>query len=146
MILSDDMRRYIDDHRVARLATADRDGQPHVVPICYALLDDDLYFVIDDKPKRTHHQLRRLQNIRDNPRVAVVIDDYNDDWTQLAYLMLRGNAMLIEDAGDFDRALRPLRQRYTTYRDMALTFAGHPMVRIHIEQASFWRGAVEAAP
>ena len=94
MILPDDIRRYIDDHRVARLATADRDGQPHVVPFCYALLDDDLYFVIDDKPKRTHRQLRRLQNIHDNPRVAVVIDDYADDWTQLAYLMLRGAAAL----------------------------------------------------
>ena len=139
MILSDDMRRYINEHRVARLATADRDWQPHVVPFCYALLDDDLYFVIDDKPKRTHRQLRRLQNIRDNPRVAVVIDDYDDDWTHLAYLMLRGGATLVDDADAFDRVLGVLRQRYMPYRDMALTFASHPMVRIHIERANFWR-------
>lgn len=135
------MRGFIDFHRVAHLATADDDWQPHVVPFCYALLEDDLYFIVDDKPKRTHRELKRLRNIHDNPRVAVVIDDYHEDWTRLAYLMLRGSAALVDEEDLFDRALQSLRQRYPQYRDMALDFATHPLVHIHIEQATFWRAA-----
>lgn len=139
MMLNEDMRRYIDEHRVARLATVDGDWQPHVVPFCYARLDDALFFIIDDKPKRTHRQLKRLRNIHDNPRVAAVIDDYAEDWTQLAYLLLRGAARLVDDADLFDRVLSALRARYPQYRDMTLDYAGHPMVCIRIEAATFWR-------
>lgn len=64
MILTDDMRCYIDAHRVARLATVDDGSQPHVVPFCYALMDDDLYFIVDDKPKRASRAAAAAQHSR----------------------------------------------------------------------------------
>ena len=93
MPLSDEVRAFLDRHRVAHLATADAGGAPHVVPLCYARLDDRLYFVADDKPKRNGPRaLRRLANIAANPRVALVVDDYDDDWSRLAYLLLHLDA------------------------------------------------------
>ena len=79
--------------RVARLATADANGVPHAVPVCYALLGDNLYVTIDKKPKRSDGRaLRRLRNIVENPHVAVVVDRYDEDWSRLAWVMLRGRA------------------------------------------------------
>ncbi len=71
------------DARVGRLATADATGQPLVVPVCYALDADGrhLYSAIDAKPKRTR-QLRRLRNIAANPRVSLVVDEYDEDWSR----------------------------------------------------------------
>jgi len=90
--------------RVGRLATADADGRPLVVPVCYALDADGqrLYSAIDAKPKRTR-QLRRLRNIRENPQVSVVVDQYDEDWTRLCYVIVEGRAEIVE-AG-------PLRER-----------------------------------
>lgn len=141
MILSEETRRFADDHRVARLATADSAGEPHVIPFCYALLGDCIYFVVDEKPKRTHAGLKRLENIRSNPRVALVIDDYEDDWTQLAYLLVHGQAAIVDDEAEFERALQQLRARYPQYAQMSLDFAHNPMVRITPERIRFWRAA-----
>jgi len=81
--------------RVARLATVGADGNPHVVPICFALDGDTLYTAVDAKPKSTR-ALRRLANIRANPRVEVVIDHYEDDWTRLWWVRLAGRARVVE--------------------------------------------------
>src|SRR3954454_7351119 len=75
---------FLGDARVAHLATADASGQPHVVPITFALLDGRLYSALDAKPKRVAGpQLRRVRNIRENPRVSVVVDHYAEDWSRL---------------------------------------------------------------
>src|ERR1700687_5468102 len=139
MTLTDEERQFAERHRIAHLATADAAGAPHVIPICYAPGGDHFYFVIDEKPKRTRTGLKRLRNIEANPRVALVIDDYDDDWTRLAYLLVRGNAAVVQGRDEYATALTALRARYPQYQSMALAFDTHPMVRIVPEQLHTWR-------
>lgn len=141
--ITEPVRRFILAHAVARLATASKEGQPHVIPFCYAFDGGAFYFVVDEKPKRTTGKpLKRIQNILDNPQVAVVIDDYADDWTQLAYVLVSGTALLLEDEGEYTRALSLLRERYPQYRQMDLSFARNPMVRITPTKVHAW-GRIE---
>src|SRR5262249_62304342 len=89
-------RRFLDAHRLGHLATADGSGAPHVVPVCYAVDDAGLYFVADEKPKRRPaRELVRLRNVRANPRAAIVVDDWDEDWTRLAWGLVRGPAALV---------------------------------------------------
>lgn len=141
MVLSPDERAFAAGHRVAHLATADSSGSPHVIPICYALDADVFYFVIDEKPKRTRTGLKRLRNIAENPHVALVIDDYDDDWSRLAYLLVRGRAAIVGEKAEYDRVLVILRERYPQYRAMPLRFETHPLVRIVPEQRHLWRAS-----
>jgi len=140
-VVSDEERAFAERHRVAHLATADAAGAPHVIPICYAVVGDVFYFVVDEKPKRTRTELKRLRNIAVNPRVALVIDDYDEDWTQLAYLLVRGRAAVVEEGAEYATVLAALRQRYPQYRAMPLAPDTHPMVRIVPEHRHFWRAA-----
>ncbi len=95
-MLTDLERSFVEAHPVARLATADAEGVPHVVPICFVVLEDTLYLSIDEKPKQDARRLKRLRNIAANNQVAVVVDHYDDDWSQLGWVMLRGPAEIIE--------------------------------------------------
>ncbi len=141
--ISEPVRRFILSHVVARLATASKAGQPHVIPFCYAFDGARFYFVVDEKPKRqTGKPLKRVRNILENPQVALVIDDYADDWTQLAYVLVSGTAALVEDESEYARALTLLRERYPQYRLMDLSFARNPMVRITPTNVHAW-GKVE---
>ena len=83
-MLTDQVRRFLNNHRVARFATAEPGGQPHIVPICYAVSDDSVYFTIDEKPKRlTDKPLKRIRNLQQQSTyVALVVDRYEEDWTQ----------------------------------------------------------------
>lgn len=135
MELSSPVRRFIERQRVARLATVDAAGFPHVVPICFALLGEALYSIVDEKPKRTA-DLQRLKNIEANPNVTVLFDEYDEDWTRLGWVMLRGRACVSGDDGDYWRALGALTARYPQYRHIAL--AGNPMVRIECEAVRYW--------
>ena len=86
-----EVRHFLEAHRVGHLSTAGADGVPHVIPVCYAADAEAVYFVADEKPKRRPaRELRRLRNLRENPRAALVVDDYDDDWTRLAYVLVRG--------------------------------------------------------
>jgi PPOX class probable F420-dependent enzyme len=136
-------RAFIDRHRVARLATSDLHGAPHVIPIVYASEDDAVYFIVDDKPKRTHTGLKRLRNIEQNPRVALLIDDYDEDWTSLAYLLIHGRAAVVADREEYARVLSALRARYPQYRPMRLATDSHPMVRITRERGRLWQAVPE---
>jgi PPOX class probable F420-dependent enzyme len=119
--------------RVARLATAGADGRPHVVPICFVLDGDTLYTAVDQKPKRTR-ALRRLRNIEENPWVEVVIDHYEEDWTQLWWVRLRGRARVV----DLDeRVLGLLVEKYPQYRE---TPPPGPLIEVAIEARSQWAG------
>ena len=133
---------FLARHRVARFATADADGAPHVVPLCYAVAGGCLYFVVDAKPKRPGGRaLKRMRNIAENPAVALVIDDYDEDWSALAYLLIRGRARVVRDRRERQRALRALRARYPQYRSMALAGVEHPVVRITPGHVHLWRAA-----
>jgi PPOX class probable F420-dependent enzyme len=140
-MLSADERTFADRHRVARLATVDAAGAPHVIPICYAVVGECFYFVIDEKPKRTRTGLKRLRNIAANPHVALVIDDYDEDWTRLAYLLVQGRAAVVDDRDEYATALAALRDRYLPYRSMPLAFDTHPLLRITVGRSHLWRAA-----
>ena len=89
----DEERQYVRSARVGRLATADADGRPHVVPVCFALVDDDLVTPIDEKPQRVEPDaLRRSRDVAENPRVAVIVDHYTEKWSQLGWVQVRGTA------------------------------------------------------
>ena len=134
-------RRFLEAHRLGHLATAGADGAPHVVPVCYALDDAALYFVADQKPKRgSARDLLRLRNLRANPRAALVVDDYDEDWTRLAWVLVRGPARELLDVTEHAAALRLLRARYPQYRAMALDDPQvHPVVRIEPARVVTWR-------
>ena len=135
MELSDVARAFIQRASVGRLATVDAGGAPHVVPICFVLLDGRIYSVVDEKPKRTT-RLQRLRNIEANPRVALVIDRYSDDWSELAWVMVRGLAEIIEPGDEHAAAIAALREKYPQYRSMALE--DRPVIRLLPERINAW--------
>lgn len=142
MSLSDEARDFLDEHRIGHLATADRESAPHVVPICFARLDERLYFVADEKPKRCGpKRLKRLANIAENPRVALVVDDYREDWSKLAFLLLHLDAAIVETDEEYESALAALRRKYPPYRTMRLLSATNPIVRMVVHRWHFWRAA-----
>ena len=108
--------------RVARLATADRRGRPHVVPICFAAAGRRLYSAIDEKPKRAAPlRLKRIRNILANPHVALVVDAYREDWRRLWYILVIGTAEVIgPGSAEHAAALKVLRRKYRQYRRMRL--------------------------
>jgi PPOX class probable F420-dependent enzyme len=120
--------------RVARLATLGTDGRPHVVPICFALDGDTLYTAVDAKPKSTR-ALRRLANIESDPRVEIVIDHYDEDWSKLWWVRLSGRARVI---GHDARALELLQAKYPQYRDDP---PAGPFVVVAIEARTAWQAA-----
>ena len=140
MELSAEAHTFLDTHAIGHLATAGADGAPHVVPLCYARLADRLYFVADDKPKRHGPRaLKRLANIAANPRVALVVDDYDDDWTRLSYLLLHLDAAPVDDDAEYADGLAALRTRYPGYRTMPLARSTHPMIRLTPRRWRLWR-------
>jgi len=140
---TEDTRRFLEAHRVGHLATTGADGAPHVVPVCYALDDDALYFVADAKPKRRPARaLQRLANLRANPRAALVVDDWDEDWTRLAWVLVRGPAAFVEGDALHAAALARLRARYPQYRAMSLDDrVAHPIVRIAPASVTTWRAS-----
>lgn len=127
--------------RIAHLATAAADGRPHIVPFCFVVIDQALYSVIDDKPKRTHTRLRRLRNIEVNPRVSVLADHYEEDWKALWFVMVEGEAGLVTDSNEYRRARVALRSKYPQYLTMELAPAINPMIRVRIDRVVTWQGS-----
>jgi PPOX class probable F420-dependent enzyme len=133
------VREFIAAARVARLATTDRAGAPHAVPLCFWFDGAGVYFVIDEKPKRrTGTRLKRMRNIAENPRVALILDHYEEDWSGLAYVLLQGTARVVDDSEEYLLALRGLRDKYAQYRAMALSPEKNPIVRIDPERVHAW--------
>jgi coenzyme F420-0:L-glutamate ligase / coenzyme F420-1:gamma-L-glutamate ligase len=115
--------------RVARLATADARGTPHVIPVCFAFDGGTIYTAIDEKPKRTSPRgLRRVRNIMANPQVALVVDHYAEDWRRLRYVLVRGTAIILDRGTEHRRAIARLREKYRQYRTMRLE--GRPVMKI----------------
>jgi PPOX class probable F420-dependent enzyme len=135
-MLSDVHRRFLDRSRAAHLATADRSGVPHLVPVCFCLSGVSLYITVDEKPKRTDIPLKRIRNIQENPAVAVTVDRWDEDWTRLAWIMLRGQAEILADGDEHDDAQNHLRRRYQQYRTMDL--APLPVIAVRIRRVMSW--------
>ncbi len=133
-------RTLLKQSKVGRLGTLTAEGTPHLVPVCYALLEDDtLVIAIDEKPKRPG-RLARLRHIDGNPRVSLLVDVYDDDdWTRLAWVRADGEAEIVEVGGGRDDALHELRERYIQYRSMALE--ERPLIVIRPRRVTAWRDA-----
>jgi PPOX class probable F420-dependent enzyme len=123
--------------RVAHLATADAQGQPHVIPICFVFDGKQFFSPIDEKPKRIPFQnLKRLRNIAENAQVALLIDRYEDDWRRLAYLLVLGRATIVSRGAKHRRAVRLLRRKYPQYHRMAID--QRPMIVITSRRLTIW--------
>jgi PPOX class probable F420-dependent enzyme len=128
------MRRQVAEARSARVATLDPDGRPNVVPVVFVVDGDTLYSSVDAKPKRSK-QLRRLDNVRHRPEgVAVLIDHYDEDWTGVWWVRLRGRGRVITDGPERDRAHDLLLRKYPQYADMP------PLGDVLAVDVTEWRG------
>ena len=135
--LSPHALRLIRSARIAHLATADRSGQPHAVPICFVFDDKYFYSPIDEKPKRTAPaKLKRLRNIAENPQVSLVIDHYDDDWSKLAYVLITGTARIMQRGERHRRGVTLLRKNYSQYRRMQIDT--RPIIVITPKRITFW--------
>ncbi|HEX5326892.1 MAG TPA: TIGR03668 family PPOX class F420-dependent oxidoreductase [Acetobacteraceae bacterium] len=129
-------RRFLEANRVGHLATADRGGAPHVVPVCYAVCGANLYITVDEKPKRRDVPLKRLRNLGENPIAAIVVDRYDEDWTRLGWVMVRGPAEILRDGAEHAAAQALLRSRYRQLA--AMNLAPLPVIVVRIERATSW--------
>jgi PPOX class probable F420-dependent enzyme len=118
---------------VGRLATIDPDGRPNLVPFCFALEGETLYTAVDEKPKRSR-RLQRVENIRLRPPVTVLVDHYEEDWSRLWWVRLRGKGRVLGETDERDRALALLTAKYEQYRVQP---PSGPVIAIDIEE---WRG------
>ena len=115
----DTMRRLVRVARVARLATVDAEGRPHLVPVCFVLSDggsgDRVHIAVDHKPKRGT-ELRRTANLRATGHASLLVDHYDEDWTQLWWVRLDGHGGQVADRAEAERALDALAAKYPQYR------------------------------
>jgi PPOX class probable F420-dependent enzyme len=134
--LTERQRRFIERGRVGHLATADRSGMPHLIPVCYAVDGASLYITVDEKPKRQDIPLKRVRNILENPQAAFVVDRWDEDWSRLGWVMLRGPAEILDAGAEHDRAQRLIVARYPQLRTMQI--GGLAVIALRIARASDW--------
>ncbi len=141
--LEPEARALLASARVAHLATADQYSRPHAVPIVFVWRDGILYFPLDRKPKREDdwHMLRRVRNIETNGRVSIVVDRYDEDWTELAWVLLEGVATIRETGEERDGGAELLAEKYPQYAGGALD--GRPIVTVAVERTVVWRASHE---
>lgn len=139
--MDDAERSRLESARVGRLATADADARPHAVPVCFALVGDDgdwIATAIDEKPKSAAaSDLRRVRDVRENPRVALVVDRYAEDWADLWWVQIRGNATVLDPGDDAHRqGIQALREKYDQYEGHDLE--SRPAIRIDPGHVVSW--------
>jgi len=131
---------FLNRSRVGRFATVDNTGQPHVIPIVFATDGEKLYTPIDRKPKRVlPNQLKRVRNLSWNPKIAFVIDHYDEDWNQLAWLLVKGTGTIVEEGEAQSTGVRLLQQKYPQYERMPLN--DRPLIVITPSQITSWNAA-----
>lgn len=140
--LNDQQRAFVERCRVGRLTTVDATGEAFTVPICYAFDGVRFFTPIDEKPKRSDRPLKRVRNIEQTGRATLLIDHYDDaDWSRLAWVMIRGVAMVISPGHQWHSgAVGLLRQRHAQYREMRLEAA--EMIVLDPDRITSW-GALE---
>jgi PPOX class probable F420-dependent enzyme len=132
----DEARRRLTDARVARLATVDRHGRPHLVPICFVFDGRRLFSVVDDKPKRSP-RLKRLDNVTANPAVEIIVDHYEDDWTAVWWVRVSGSAHVVHEGVERDAAVALLAAKYEPYR---VRQPVGPVLVVEVEHIRHWDG------
>ena len=135
--LSPAQDRFLRSARTGHLATADAKGRPQVVPVCFDFDGQAIYSVLDAKPKTTPlRQLRRVKNILANPQVSLVVDHYEEDWDKLQYILVSGDAELLESGEEWALAIAMLREKYPQYQAMDLDQS--PVIKITPVRYSPW--------
>jgi PPOX class probable F420-dependent enzyme len=127
-------RQRVRDARVGRLGTVTPDGHPHLVPCCFALLEDVAYTAVDAKPKSTL-ELRRLQNIRTNPATCLLVDHYDENWSLLWWVRMDGTARVVSSAADAQRAKDTLMTKYSQYQHVDIS---GPVIALEISAWAAW--------
>jgi len=131
-------KNFIMDHRIAHLSTVDTDGNPHVVPIVYVLDNEVIYTPVDSKPKRNiGTKIQRVKNIENNSSVSVVIDDYSENWDKLAWVQIRGDAHLINQGYEFQKAVDLIKKKYPQYGIM--NFSIYHLIAIISSKVLSWQ-------
>lgn len=139
MVIPDELSGVLHTHRIGHLATADAQGAPHIVPICFVYHAQCLYSAIDHKPKRvTGSRMKRVRNIVENPQVAFLVDHYEEDWLQLYYILIRGTASLLEDGVEYQQALGRLEAKYEQYRERRLAEQAGLVIKIVPQTVQRW--------
>jgi len=140
-------RRRFAEARVARLATSDAEGRPHLVPLVFALRGDEIVTAIDWKPKQPG-RVKRLDNIAVHPEVCLLVDAYDEDWDRLWWVRVDGTARVVQpDASEKDAqdeyaaAIELLGQKYAQYRQRP---PGGPVIVISVRRRHGWRARSEA--
>jgi len=141
-VLTETEIAFVHAQRVARLATVDAEGHPHIVPVCYAFDGIRFYIPLDEKPKRVDEsKLRRVRNIEARHEASLLIDQYDDDWSRLGYVLVNGHAGLLQPADPLHaQALLLLRERYVQYRTMELE--RHMVIVITPGSVTSWGPAI----
>ncbi len=140
--LSPPQDQFLRSARSGHLATAEAKGRPHVIPVCYVFDGEVIYSVLDAKPKSTPlRQLRRVRNILANPQVSLVVDHYEEDWSLLRYVLVFGDAQLLEEGQEWTRAIAMLREKYPQYQAMDL--AASPVIKITPARFAVWSSQPE---
>jgi len=129
---------FLSRMRVGRLATADAAGQPFAIPVVFATDGQTLYTPVDDKPKRVAPtQLKRVRNLLENPKVAFVVDHYDEDWTQLAWVLVKGTGKMVEKGEAHVTGVRLLQEKYAQYERMPLK--DRPLIVITPSSVTSWK-------
>lgn len=129
----------LESARVARMATVDPGGMPHIVPVCFVYASGVIFTPIDKKPKASDaNSLKRIKNINSNPNVSFMIDKYYEDWQRLFFLKISGSASIIERGDEYDNSLMRLCERYPQYIDMDLLNLGLPVIKITPHKIVSW--------
>jgi PPOX class probable F420-dependent enzyme len=133
-------RRLLGKARVGHLATSSA-GQPTLIPVCFVLLGNTIYQAIDAKPKLIEpRQLRRVRNVTRNPRAALLVDQYREDWSQLWYVLLEGRARVLESGPEHQRAIAALKRKYRQYVRMPLA-PDSLVIALDVERRRYWRSS-----
>jgi PPOX class probable F420-dependent enzyme len=127
-------RHLLAEARVGRLATVDAAGNPHVVPVCFVLDGNAVYWAVDHKPKASR-RLRRLANIEAHPLAQLVVDHFAEDWSELWWVRVSADAAVLEPGAEAERALDLLAAKYRQYRERR---PDGPVVRLAVRRWSGW--------
>ena len=135
-----DALHWLSSQKVAYLATTDVHAQPHLVPVVFVRMDEDIFICIDEKPKK-HRFLKRLANIKANPKISLLVDNYDDNWQELRWVRVDGTAILLENTDEsravFESVISTLRDKYPQYQTMDLSRG--PIIRITINAIASWQ-------
>lgn len=132
-------RRFV-EARFARLATVRPDGAPHLVPVVFAADGDRLFTAVDEKPKRSR-ALARLANVEHEPRVSLLVDHEDEDWGGLWWVRADGEAHVLHDGPEAERARRLLAERYDAYRSAP---PSGPVIAVDVRVWQGWTASGEA--